>query len=132
MRSILATQRATSPGLNGGWVITSFARDGQPLDSTGNATRWRRFVVDQYSVAIRLETDSLFGCSRRPSPSQDTAMVAFACSKGRRGEFRWTRAGDVLELDGTFDGARMKASGHALKRSDYRLLRSGFHLIFDR
>lgn len=130
MRSILAAQRTTSPDLNGGWLMTSFAREGQPLDSTANAKRWRRFLVDQYSVAIRFETDSLVGCSRTPSPN--AGMIAFACSRGRRGEFRWTRTGDVLQLDGTFDSARVKASGRALNRSDYRLLRGGFHLITDR
>jgi hypothetical protein len=116
--------------LDGGWVVRSFARNGQVLDSTGNPARWRRFIVTAYGVAIRFESDSLLRC-RRTAPT-DSGKLAFACAKGRQGELRWTRDGDDLRLDGTFDGARVAASAHHLDRSDYALFRSGFRWIYDR
>ena len=122
--------RATSPGLDGGWVLTSFSRDGQALESTGNPARWRRFIVAGGGAAIRLESDSLLRCRRQPSA--DSATLALACAGGRKGELRWARTGDELQLDGTFDGSRVTASGHHLDRSDYALLRSGFRWIYDR
>lgn len=123
-------QPAALAGLDGGWVVTSFARDGRALDSTGDPARWRRFIAAGGGVAIRLENDTLVRC-RRTAPS-DAGTLAFACARSRQGELHWTRDGEVLRLEGTFDGAHVSASARHLERSDYPLLRSGFRLIYDR
>ena len=130
MRPADAAQGAASAGIDGGWVVTSFARNGTILDSTADPARWRRFIVAGGAVSIRLESDSLVRCGR--SPSSVAGTIAFACAGGRKGELRWTRTFDLLQLDGTFDGARVTASGKYLKPADYALLRYRFRWIYDR
>lgn len=125
-----ARGRRTSSGLDGAWVVTSFTRNGETLDSTGNPARWRRLAVDGFSVAIRLETDSLLRCGR--VAGADPATVGFTCSRNRKGDLRWTRTGNDIRLEGTFDGAPVVASGHYLDPSESRLLRSKFRWIYDR
>jgi hypothetical protein len=116
--------------VNGAWVLTAFARDGQALETTGNPARWRRLIVENGGVLIRLESDSLMRCRRMPSTPP--AGLKLACSRNRTGELNWTRNGDVLQLDGTFDGAKVTATGQYVNRSDYPLWRSGFRWIYDR
>ena len=130
MTSTGRARSASSSGLDGAWVVTSFTRNGQSLDSSGNSARWRRFIVDAGSIVIRFESGELLRCQR--TPSAQSGSIVFACAKGRRGELQWTQAGDSLQADGTFDGAPVHASARALSPSDYRLLRSRFHLISDR
>lgn len=129
MNSVLDSQRTTPSAVEGGWVVTAFTRDGQPLDSTGNPARWRRFVITGYGILIRLESDSLLGCGRMSS--SDPATIGFSCAKGRKGELRSTRTGDRLVLDGVFDGHTMTATGRRLSASDYRLVRSRFRWLED-
>jgi hypothetical protein len=119
-----------SSPIDGAWVVTAFARNGEALESTGSAARWRRLIVDQGSVAIRLETDSMLYC-RRSAPSDSTA-IRFACGAKGNGSLRWTRAGGETQFDGTFDGAHVTASGRRLDANDYRLLRGKFRFIYDR
>ena len=53
--------------------MTSFARDGQALDSTANPARWRRLIVDGFGVVIRLESDALLRCRRMTGTHMATA-----------------------------------------------------------
>jgi hypothetical protein len=115
---------------DGAWLVTSFARDGQPLESTGDPARWRRLILDGGIVAIRFETDSLVVCGR--AAATDSTTIAFACRGNRRGELHGTRAGNVLQFDGNFDGARVTGTAKHLDAADYRLLRTKFRLIYDR
>jgi hypothetical protein len=122
-----ATRDVTRPERVGDDIV----RAGKASRSTRpEIRRWRRFVVDR--TALRFDSRPARSSGVRGRHHHRMRTITFACSRGRRGEFRWTRTGDVLQLEGTFDSARVKASGHALNRSDYRLLRSGFHLITDR
>ena len=122
-----AAQNVAPAAIDGTWVITSFALNGKSLDSSGNRARWRRLIVEPNVVTIRMETDSLTRC--RHTPSTDTGALKFACTKGRQGDFRWTRTGDVLQLDGVFDSTKVSASA---LHTEYPLLRSKFRWIFDR
>lgn len=122
-----AAQHTTPSPVDGAWVITSFALNGKPLDSTGNPARWRRMIVETNGITVRLESDALMQCRR--TASADAASLKFACSKGRQGDVRWTRSGDALHLDGVFDSTKVSAAGlHA----DYPLLQGKFRWIFDR
>jgi hypothetical protein len=123
-------RRSQSSPLDGAWTVTSFSRDGKALDSTGNAARWRRMIVAGPGVAIRFETDTLVRCRR--TQKADSTVLALACSRNRQGELTWRRAGDILTLDGTFDGAKVSASARHRDSTDYPLLRSKFRWIFDR
>ena len=123
-------QNGPPSGLDGAWQVTSFVRNGQSLDATADAARWRRFVADGFGVSIRLETDSLVRCRRTPASAPST--ITLACSRNRKGELRWTRTGDQLQLDGTFDGASVTASGVYADPAKSLLLRSKFRMIFDR
>lgn len=130
MAPAYAAERAVSSGIDGGWVVTSFTRDGRTLDSTGDPARWRRFIVSGGGIAIRLESDSLVRCGR--SAPAAAGSITFACTRNRKGALTWTRNGDRLQLDGTFDGARVAVSGRYLEPSDYPLLRGRFRWIYDR
>lgn len=115
-------------GANGAWDLPSFSRNGESLPYSGDRTRWRRLLIDQYSVSIRLETDSIVSCGRSGAGN----VLALTCAGGRKGELHWTRNGTELALDGTFDGVTVAATGHRLTPGDYRLLRSKPHVIADR
>ncbi len=117
-------------GMDGTWQLTSFRGGGETLAATGNAARWRRVVADRFGVSIRLETDSIVRCRRTPASAP--ATFALACSRNHKGEVRWTRTGDELQLDGTFDGAPFTASGLYMDAAKTPLLRSTFRWIFDR
>lgn len=126
-----ADARAAAPSpLDGAWQVSAFSRDGQALESTGNPARWRRLIVANGGVAIRFETDSITRCRR--SPSADAGRLSFACARNRQGDLQWTRTGDTLRVDGTFDGAKVSATARHLEPADYPLLRSKFRLIYDR
>lgn len=112
---------------NGAWDVTSLSRGGQLVDPIADRTAWRRVLIDAYSVSVRAATDSIFSCGR--SGSGDT--LTMSCGK-RKGELRSRRDGDVLHLDGTFDGAPISVTGRLVKRTDYRLLRSKLHIFTDR
>jgi hypothetical protein len=122
--------RPQASAIDGRWVVTSFARDGRSSDSSSNSSPWRRLVVDGGGATIRLATDSLIRCQR--VLVDDASLLKLSCSKNRAGELHWTRAANQLQLDGTFDGARVTASAQYLDRSEYLLLRSRFRLITDR
>jgi hypothetical protein len=129
-RAASAVRPDTSSALDGGWVLTAFHRDGDAIDQSVDATRWRSFFPNAYGLAIRLANDSLVYCGR--DASSEPNMIAFTCRGGRKGLLRWTRSGEMLQLDGTFDGAPLFASAKLLKPTDYRLLRSKPRLIVDR
>lgn len=127
MAPAMAAQRATPGPVDGAWLVNSFVLNGKSLDSSANRARWRRLMVDANGVTVRLESDSLVRCRR--NTSADPASLKFACSKGRLGDFTWTRTGDHLQLDGVFDSTKVSASA---LRVDYPLLTSKFRWIFDR
>lgn len=131
---VTMTPASAAPGpeaaINGAWVMTAFARDGKPLETTGDPARWRRLIVENGGVAIRFESDTLTRCRR--TPSTPPSALKFTCSRNRAGELNWTRDGETLRLDGTFDGAKVSATGKYVNRSDYPLWRSGFRWIYDR
>ncbi|MGH7619391.1 MAG: hypothetical protein ACREPM_19410 [Gemmatimonadaceae bacterium] len=114
--------------LDGAWVVTSFARNGVPLDSTGNPARWRRVVIDAFTVGVRFETDTVVRCRR----TSTATTLSLLCVRNHRGELTWTRTGDVLRVEGTFDGAPIVALAKYVDPSNYPLVRSKFRWIFDR
>jgi hypothetical protein len=87
-------------------------------------------IVDRFGVAIRLEADSLLRCRR--TKSAETSTIWFMCARNRKGELRWTRSGDTLQLEGTFDNATVAVAGRYMKPSDSPLIRSKFRWIYDR
>jgi hypothetical protein len=119
---------AASP-LDGAWAVTSFAVVGQSRDSLAAPAKWRRLIVQGGSAGIRLDTDAMIGCRQTPV---DANTIKLACSRNRAGELKWTRTANVVQLDGTFDGARVTASARFVELSEYPLLRSEFRWISDR
>ncbi len=124
-RSSAPARVAPTTGVSGAWGITSFTRD-----AADDAPKWRRMIVDNGGIAVRLDNDAMMRCRR--TPATDGSTITFACGRDRTGELRWTLAGTQLELDGTFAGAKMKVSARRLDEKDYPLMRGGFHVIFDR
>jgi hypothetical protein len=122
------TRVAPGTGVSGAWGVTSFTRDADATDATTGST-WRRIIVDDGSIAVRLDNDLMMRCRRTAA---DPSTIAFACARGRNGEMRWTLAGTELHLDGTFAGAKMRLSARRLDEKDYPLMRGGFHVIYDR
>jgi len=100
------------------------------LDKTADPARWRRIVGDGFGVMIRLETDSTLRCRQTPAGAPST--ITLACSRNRKGELRWTRNGDDLQLEGRFDGTPIAATGRYVDPATMPLLRSKFRWISDR
>ncbi len=123
------TRGAPLPGVSGAWGVTSFTRDADATDATAGPT-WRRLIVDEGSIAVRLDNDAMLRCRR--TTTADASTIAFACAQGRSGELRWTVAGTQLHLDGLFAGMKMRVSARRLDDTDYPLMRGGFHVIYDR
>lgn len=134
LSSIVVARKAASGAslpsspLDGGWVVT---QDGASAPSSAAiATRWRRIFFEPFGVAIRLESDSLIFCRRGSATGPST--LALDCGADRKGSLRWTRAGNVLQLEGAFAGAPLSLTARHLESSDYRLLRTKSRLIWDR
>jgi hypothetical protein len=121
--------RARLTSVSGAWGITSFTRDADATDEAAGP-KWRRLIVDDGSIAVRLDTDAMMRCRR--TTIADASTIAFACAKGRSGEMHWTVAGTQLQLDGTFAGVKVSMSARRLDERDYPLMRGGFHVIYDR
>jgi hypothetical protein len=120
---------APTSGIAGAWGITSFRRDAGPPNATPGPP-WRRVIIDDGSITVRLDDQTMMRCRR--TPGADQSLVAFACSRNRTGELRWTLAGTTLRLDGTLDGAKVSMDARRLDDKDYPLMRGGIHVINDR
>jgi hypothetical protein len=129
MGSFVRASGAAANPLDGGWLVTRFATNGQPADGAAGAPGWRRIIIDANGIAIRFHSDSLLYCSR--TPSSNAATLTFTCPPSRKGELRWTRTKDVLELTGDFDGTQLTATARHLNDVDYALLRGRFRWIMD-
>jgi len=126
MQSAIDARQASSP-LDGAWVVTLFDTRGQSRDSVTPAP-WQRLFVQGNGMMIRSASESPLRC-RTNTPNAST--IALTCAKAA-GDFRWTRTGDTLRLDGVFDGAHVTALARHANPSDYPLLRSRFRWISDR
>jgi hypothetical protein len=116
--------------LHGTWQVDSFVKDGHEFAQTVDPSRWRRLIVAAHGVAIRLEDDSLLRCDRTVNEAARTLEVS--CPKEHiDGMLQWTRDGDRLRLDGTFDHAAVTASLERRDETQLPLLRSRFHWITD-
>jgi hypothetical protein len=120
-----ATRRTVPTALDGAWVVTSFTGGTQ----TASVPQWKRLVIDRGVVGIRLATDSLIGC--RGTVSATPGTLTLQCARNRQEELQWTRSGDTLRVNGTFDGAPLSASARYFAREDYRLFKSKFRWIVD-
>jgi hypothetical protein len=121
---------AASSSLDGAWVVTEFSAAGRAAGANDDAPQWRRFIVAQGVVAIELASDSAMFC-RRSTPER-VDRLAFACRNNRKGEMQLTRIGNLVQLDGEFDGSTVKLTARHLDRSDYPLLSRRFRWIDDR
>jgi hypothetical protein len=118
-----------STGVAGAWGVTSYTRDPDATDAAAGP-RWRRIIVDDGSLTVRLDNDAMMRCRR--TATADASTIAFACGRNRSGDMRWTLAGTDLQLDGTFAGVKTTISARRLDERDYPLMRGGFHIIYDR
>jgi len=117
-----------STALDGGWLVTQ--QGAKAASDAASATRWRRIFIEPYGITIRLESDSLIRCQR--GAAGEPSMISLVCGADRKGSLRWTRTGQLLQLEGTFAGAQLSVTARHLEPSDYRLLRTKSRLIFDR
>jgi hypothetical protein len=113
----------------GAWGITAFTRDASPA-GIPEAPKWRRLIVDDGSIAVRLDNDAMMRCRR--TPAADPSVIAFTCGRNRIGELRSTLTDTQLQLEGNFEGLKMAMSARRLDEKDYPLMRGGFHIIYDR
>ncbi|HEY2376048.1 MAG TPA: hypothetical protein VGH98_08750 [Gemmatimonadaceae bacterium] len=117
-----------STALDGGWVVTR--QGANATSNSASAPRWRRIFMEPFGISIRLESDSLIYCQRAASAGSST--ISLDCGADRKGTLRWTRTGNVVQLEGTFAGDPLSVTARHLEPSDYRLLRTKSRLIFDR
>jgi len=123
-------QPAASSSLDGAWVVTEFTTAGRPVAANDGTPRWRRLILAQGVVAIDLEPDSVMFC-RRSTPER-VDHLTFACRNDRKAELQLTRSGNLVQLDGAFDGSPVKLTARQLDRSSYPLLSRRFRWIDDR
>jgi len=123
MRSILRAPRTTSP-IDGTWSVTTFTA------ATPDSLHWRRLIVEGNAIVIRFASDVLTRCQTSAS-AQNATSLDLACSRNRKGELRWTRTGDTLQLKGVFDGTVVSAGTRLVPRSEYRLIQSKFRWMID-
>jgi len=137
--SIAAMSAATAPAktagsaadaVNGAWRVTTFELERSDQTKSESASPWLRMIVQGGTIAIRSAADSLFYCRR--DITADPHSLSFACSGSHRGNLRWSRSGDVLQLAGTLDSTAVRVIAAALHPTDYALLRRRFHWIDDR
>jgi hypothetical protein len=115
--------------LYGTWDVESFVVAGRELAQTAEPARWRRVVLAR-STAIRLEDDRLLSCQRTGDEAART--LELTCGGPRqRASARWTRDGDRLRLEGSFDGAPFAAVLKHRDDSQLPLLRERFSWIWD-
>jgi hypothetical protein len=138
LSSTVSMAPLTRPGpasseLDGMWRVTSFAYDGDGSGATRDLGRWRQLTFFGNRAAIRLVSDTTLSC--QPAQAATSAGTPhafdFQCKQDHRAELRWTRNGDTLEIDGSFDGAHLKGSAHRVVPTDYRLMKAGFRWMID-
>ncbi len=127
--SAMAADAPVSP-LQGTWLVESVIRDGRELGQTAEPARWRRVIIDPWSMAIRFEDERLVRCgAERDAAAQ---QIHLACRNPKQeGTLRWQLDGDRLRLDGTFAHTSVIA---ALRRVDVRqlpLVRTKFQWMMD-
>jgi len=126
-RNFASGKTVQSTPLDGGWVVT---QQGVGAPDAASGSRWRRIYIEPFGITIRLESDSLIFC-QQASPAQP-GTISLTCGADRKGSLRWTRTGNVAQLDGTFAGSPLSITARHLEPSDYRLLRTKSRLIWDR
>jgi hypothetical protein len=119
----MVTFSSAEQPLAGTWEVTSFVR--VDLVQGHEAARWKRLVVGRFGASVRLDSGASVGCGIEGAPPR----LTLACADDHGGELVWTRAGDALRLDGTFDRAAVSIT---LERHDgARLVDAPFRWIFD-
>jgi hypothetical protein len=123
---------AASP-IHGTWEVESFVVAGRELAQTADPARWRRVIISR-GAAIRLEDERLLQCQRTGDEAARTLELTCGTTSRRgsvRGSVRWTRDGDRLRLEGSFDGAPITATLKHRDDSQLPLLREQFDWIWD-
>ena len=126
--SAVVGSRGVAAELDGLWRVTSFAYDGDTA-GTRDLARWRQLTFFGDRAAIRLVSDSMLFC--QPAQPATPGALNFQCAQDHRAELRWTRNGDVLQIDGTFDGTHLTAAAKHVVPSDYRLMKAKFRWMID-
>ena len=120
---------AAAETADGAWRVTAFELQ-RDATTTTTPSPWLRMIVQGGTIAIRSATDSLVYCRR--DITADPHSLSFACRGSHRGNFRWSRSGDALQLAGTIDSTSVRVVATALHPADYALLRRRFRWIDDR
>jgi len=125
-RHFLGTQATPVSPVHGTWQVQSWGAGGAPA---ADPARWRRVVVDAWSVAIRFEDEQLVRCS---ATHADAHRLELDCRRVHKdGALRWRLDGDLLVLEGTFDHVPITASLKRLDDHALRLLSTTFQWTFD-
>lgn len=121
---------SAADAVDGAWNVSAFEIDRPAATISAAPSPWLRVFVEGRTVAMRLQNDSLVYCRRNTTSIAQT--LSFACAGVHRGDLRWSRDGDVLQLAGTLDSIPVRVKARALHPSDYALLRWRFRWIDDR
>jgi hypothetical protein len=118
--------------LHGIWNVEEFEVDGTarpPLITDGQ--RWRRVVFDYPTmIAIQLMSDSRVRYSLALDPSKQTLAFTKRADPSWKATFSYQHSEpDLLAMEGTLDGRKIKAKLHRTNASDFLLINRGFHWI---
>ena len=129
-------ERTPKPPFYGAWNVDELEVDGQvrpPLLTDGN--RWRR-VIFPYPEAIFLQPmdGPMTRCSLELDPAaRRMAVTPWKKDSPGKGELFYQVTGpDLLSLEGTFDGKKIRARLRREDPSKYTLINRGFHWINER
>jgi hypothetical protein len=118
--------------LYGVWNVEEFTLDGSNHPAlVGDKERWRRVVFDYPKrLAVQLMNDSRLGYGLKLDEEKKTLELTEFQEPNWKASFNFERPEpDVLVLEGTIDGKKIRAKCRRMDTSDFRLLSRGFHWI---
>jgi hypothetical protein len=118
--------------LYGVWNVETFEADGQVLPPLITDTfRWRRVIFDR---PLRMAIQAMSDSRRRFLYKQDPKSHVLKLTKVEDSKWNATltytqTAPDLVAMEGTFDGKKVKATLKRADTSDFLLISRGFHWI---
>jgi hypothetical protein len=118
--------------LYGVWNVETFEADGQVLPPLITDTfRWRRVIFDRpVRMAIQAMSDSRRRFLFKQAPKSNVLTLTKIEDPKWKATLTYTQtAPDLVLMEGTFDGKKIKATLKRADTSDFLLINRGFHWI---
>lgn len=124
--------RAPRAPLYGVWNVETFEADGQVLPPLiTDSFRWRRVIFDRpIRMAIQAMSDSRRRFLFKQAPKSNVLTLTKVEDPKWKATLTYQQtAPDLVTMEGTFDGKKVKATLKRADTSDFLLISRGFHWI---